>query len=72
VGSEEQRCHCCQQSQPEDAKENGSRLCKPWSEYKWFQRQESLLDHQNTYIWKANTHLLLKEWEQKKETLLST
>ncbi|XP_029402907.1 UPF0711 protein C18orf21 homolog isoform X2 [Mus pahari] len=26
----------------------------------------------NTYIWTVNTHLLLKEWEQKKETLLST
>ncbi|XP_037052906.1 UPF0711 protein C18orf21 homolog isoform X2 [Peromyscus leucopus] len=26
----------------------------------------------NTYIWTVNTHLLLKEFEQKKETLLST
>ncbi|XP_031221002.1 UPF0711 protein C18orf21 homolog isoform X2 [Mastomys coucha] len=26
----------------------------------------------NTYIWTVNTHLLLKEWEQKKETLFST
>ncbi|XP_005005601.1 UPF0711 protein C18orf21 homolog isoform X2 [Cavia porcellus] len=25
----------------------------------------------NTSIWPVNTHLLLKEWEQKKETLLS-
>lgn len=31
-----------------------------------------ILSFQNTRIWTVNTHLLLKEWEQKKETLLST
>nr|KAF6329632.1 hypothetical protein mMyoMyo1_001728 [Myotis myotis] len=72
VSTEEQSCHSCEETRPEDPREKVSGFCKPKSQGVWFQRQEPSVDFQNTYIWTLNTHLLLKKCEQNKETLLST
>ncbi|XP_052011596.1 UPF0711 protein C18orf21 homolog isoform X2 [Apodemus sylvaticus] len=43
-----------------------------FKEAKLLRRYKESTSVLNSYIWTVNTHWLLKEWEQKKETLLST